>query len=362
MKILFLVPYPLGEAPSQRFRFEQYLPKLLAAGHFLKVESFLNSNDWHSFYDSGKTFNKIWSILSGSCKRVTILREVRRYDFVFIHREATPFGPPAIEWIIAKFLKRKIIYDFDDAIWRTDGRSESFPMQMIKWRRKVESICKWSYKVSCGNRYLYTYAKHFNSSVFINPTTIDTLYVHNPELYNGSSSKKNSGQLIIGWTGSHSTVKYLNEIELVLQDLENKFPQLEFWIIADKAPQLRLKGLRFKVWSKETEITDLAQFDIGIMPLPDDEWAKGKCGFKILQYMALQIPSVASPVGVNGEIIQNGKNGFLCSTLKDWENRLIELIENRPLRHAIGREARKTVVENYSVTSNTANFMNLING
>jgi glycosyltransferase involved in cell wall biosynthesis len=303
---------------------------------------------------------KLIALTFGFVKRIVILFSINQFDVVFIHREAAPIGPPVFEWIIAKIFRKKTIYDFDDAIWMTDRKNELLWMQMIKWRSKVKGVCKWAYKVSCGNKYLYNYAKKFNSNSFINPTTIDTINVHNPELYAQSILSKKSDQVIIGWTGSHSTLKYLNEIELILQNLENKFSQLEFWIIADKAPQLKLRNLRFKPWSKETEIPDLAQFDIGIMPLPDDEWAKGKCGFKILQYMAFQIPSVASPVGVNGEIIHNGTNGFLCSTLEDWENRLIELIENRPLRHAIGREARKTVVENYSIVSNATNFMNLI--
>ena len=360
MKILFLVPYPINEAPSQRFRFEQYLPILLEEGHSFTLESFLTSNNLHSFYQPGKIIIKIIGLVRGFYGRFKILFRATRYDFIFIHREAAPFGPPVIEWVIAKILKMKIIYDFDDAIWLTDRKNESFLMQTIKWRNKVASICKWSYKISCGNEYLCNYAKKFNNNVFHNPTTIDTLNLHNPALYEQIIASKNNNHLIIGWTGSHSTIKYLHEIEPVLLNLENKFSQLEFWVVADKIPQLKLKRLRFKSWSKETEIIDLAQFDIGIMPLPDDEWAKGKCGFKILQYMALQLPSIASPVGVNAEIIQSGTNGYLCYSLKDWENQLIELIQNKTLRNAIGLEARKSVVEKYSIASNTNNFKELI--
>jgi glycosyltransferase involved in cell wall biosynthesis len=360
MKILFLVPYPLSEAPSQRFRFEQYLLMLLEEGHSYAFESFLSSSNWQLFYQSGNILNKILSILKGLSSRLIMLFGAIRYDFIFIHRETAPFGPPVIEWIIAKILKRKIIYDFDDAIWLTDRKDESSLIRIVKWRNKVASICRWSYKVSCGNEYLCKFAKKFSNNVFHNPTTIDALHLHNPELYKQIIDSKNDNQMIIGWTGSHSTIKYLLELEPVLQNLENNFSRLEFWVIADKIPQLKLKRLRFKPWSKETEIINLAQFDIGIMPLPDDEWAMGKCGFKILQYMALQIPAVASPIGVNNEIIQSGTNGYLCNTLRDWENRLIELIENKKLRHAIGLEARRTVVEKYSITSNSDNFKNLI--
>ncbi|HEV8511851.1 MAG TPA: glycosyltransferase family 4 protein, partial [Cyclobacteriaceae bacterium] len=275
------------------------------------------------------------------------------------HREAAPFGPPIIEWIIAKIFKKKIIYDFDDAIWLTDKTKESILMRTVKWRNKVASICKWSYKISCGNDYLCTYAKKFNDNVIYNPTTIDTLYLHSPELYKEVIASKSNDRVVIGWTGSHSTTKYLHEIESVMQNLEKKFSFLEFWIIADKIPELKLKMVQIKPWSKETEIIDLAQFDIGVMPLPDDEWANGKCGFKILQYMALQIPAVASPVGVNKQIIQSGTNGYLCSSLNDWENQLSELIEDKGLRNRIGFEARKTVVEKYSIVSNADRFISL---
>ncbi len=146
----------------------------------------------------------------------------------------------------------------------------------------------------------------FNKNVICNPTTIDTESLHNPGLFH--YQKKD--QIVIGWTGSHSTLKYLNKIEPVLRHLEEKYPQVQFWVIADSAPAITLDRLVFKPWSIETEILHLSQFDIGVMPLPDDQWTKGKCGFKVLQYMALNIPTVASPVGVNTKIIQQGKNGF----------------------------------------------------
>jgi glycosyltransferase involved in cell wall biosynthesis len=356
MKILFLIPYPVGESPSQRFRFEQYFKILTLKGHDFRVQGFLNSLNWKLFFKSGKWSGKIASLLNGLLKRVAILFRALNYDFVFIHREAAPIGPPVFEWIIAKILTKKIIYDFDDAIWMTDRINESFILQAIKWRSKVSSICRWSYKVSCGNDYLGAYARQFNKKVVYNPTTIDTDQRHNRAFY----PSRNENRVVIGWTGSHSTLKYLSYLEPVLYHLENKYSIVDFWVIADEPPVLkRLSRLKFKGWSRQSEIADLSQFDIGIMPLPDDEWAMGKCGFKALQYMALEIPTIASTVGVNKEIIQHGENGFLCSTLEEWEGRLTELIENEGLRNSIGIAARKTVEQRFSVSSNVNNFLTL---
>ena len=149
-RILFLVPYPLHESPSQRFRFEQYFTVLRNNGHSYTVQNFLNSNNWGVFFKSGHTLIKLGALIAGLTKRVIVLLKSPMYDFVFIHREAAPLGPPIFEWIMAKVLKRKIIYDFDDAIWLTDREQESAILRLAKWRSKVGSICKWAYKVVVG--------------------------------------------------------------------------------------------------------------------------------------------------------------------------------------------------------------------
>jgi glycosyltransferase involved in cell wall biosynthesis len=355
MKILFLIPYPIGESPSQRFRFEQYFNVLIQNGYSHTYQSFLDSEDWKLFFQKGRLATKFFFLLKGHFKRFWILLQLRDYSIIFIHREVTPLGPPVFEWIISKIFKKKIIYDFDDAIWLTDRRNESWLIKTLKWRGKVRSICRWSYKVSCGNEYLCSYTRQLNPLVFYNPTTIDTENLHNPALYKINRENK----IIIGWTGSHSTLKYLNDLEPVLQTLEKKYPQIQINVISDIAPELNLNSLHFHPWSLETEISDLVQFDIGIMPLPDDEWAKGKCGFKALQYLSLQIPTVASPVGVNSNIIHHGENGFLCSSKSEWESCLSILIENKTLRGSMGKNGRENIIDRYSVLSNSSNFLSL---
>lgn len=355
LKILFLVPYPENESPSQRFRFEQYLPLLRKKNAEIKVQAFANTRHWKIYYSRGKILKKAAFILQGFFKRTAILLEVPKFDFIFIHREAAPIGPPVFEWIIGVFLKKKIIYDFDDAIWLTERPDESLIKQTVKWRIKVKSICRWASKISCGNLYLCDYAYRYNHNIFLNPTTVDTDHLHNPALH----LRKKSDKVIIGWTGSHSTLPYLLLIKDVLQEIENTFDNVQIMVIADREPDLGLRRMIFRPWDRDSEITDLAEIDIGIMPLPDDKWAQGKCGFKALQYLAMEIPAIASPVGVNTSIIDHDENGYLASTREDWIQCLTQLISDPKRRIAMGKLGREKVLRNYSVRSNAPNFLSL---
>jgi glycosyltransferase involved in cell wall biosynthesis len=356
-RILFIVPYPLKESPSQRYRFEQYLNLLEQNGYRYKVQGFLTSKNWRVTFETGQLLNKVLAVLFGVLRRVGSILAAPFYSYIFIHREALPMGPPVVEWIMAKLFRKKIIYDFDDAIWATDQVDEPAILRFLKWRKKVASICGWSYKVSCGNDYLCSFASKYSPTTVYNPTTIDTQSWHNPDLY--SKIVRTPGRVVIGWTGSHSTLKYLKIVESVLHEIETQFPNISFVIIANKRIDLKLKNLIYVPWNIETEIADLMQFDIGIMPLPDDEWSKGKCGFKALQYMALKIPAVTSDVGVNSKIIHHNVDGLLCKADDDWKVALTSLIENPEMRKRIGERGRQKVVNNYSVVSNSLNFLSL---
>ncbi len=356
MKIQFLIPYPLKKAPSQRFRFEQYLEFLEEKGFQISYQPFWDEKAWLVLYQPGNGLKKIVGFIKGLAKRTSILFQVSKVDFFFIHRECVPLGPPIIEWIIAKILKGKIIYDFDDAIWLPNTSEENKVVAYLKWHSKVASICKWSYKISCGNSFLSNYARQFNENVVVNPTTIDTVNLHNPS----NRIAKETTPLVIGWTGTQSTLPYFISLVPVLLKIAERFPdQIHLLIIANKDPKLNLKFVEFIPWSKETEIEDLLKIDIGIMPLTDDMWAKGKCGFKALQYMALEIPALVSPVGVNTEIVDNGVNGYWCASENDWIESLEKLIVDKDLRKKMGVEGRKKVIGFYSVSSNSSIFLGL---
>lgn len=353
--ILFLVPYPPGQAPSQRFRFEQYLEALAAAGHTYKVAAFLSPATWAILYKPGQTLAKVLGIVASFGRRLALLARVPAYDFIFIHREVAPIGPPVLEWLIAKVLHKRIIYDFDDAIWLKDPAGEAGIIGQLKWQQKVSSLCRWAWKNSCGNAYLRDYARQFNPAALINPTTLDTDHLHNQV-----RNQREPGRLVIGWTGTHTTLRHLDLVWPVLRRLEAKGYEFEFCVIANHPPvDPGLRGFRFRPWQKATEITDLLTFHVGLMPLVDDPWARGKCAFKALQYMALGIPALVSPVGMNTEVVADGQNGFVCNEPAQWEAALRRLLAEPSLRADLGAAARRTIVERYSVRANTPNFLSL---
>lgn len=350
-RILFVVPYPYDAAPSQRFRFEQYIPLLRNAGYSVKFASFIDLSTWHLLYKPGKTYQKILGILRGLLGRMALMFTLGGYDFVFIHREAAPLGPPVFEWMMAKCFRKKLIYDFDDAIWLPNTSKENRIVARMKWHSKAACICRYAWKVSAGNTFLKAYAEKFNRNVVLNPTTIDTEHMHVPCFKNTSVSTK--GRITIGWTGTHSTMPYLQLIEPVLKQLETQYA-IHFVVISDASPDLNISNFTFIEWNKTTEHTDLCKIDIGIMPLPDNDWARGKCGFKALQFMALEIPVVASAIGANKQIISHGFDGLLVpdNRLRAWREAIESLIDDQHLYRKIAKNGREKVKKNFSVSAN----------
>lgn len=351
-KIVFIAPYPQGQAPSQRFRFEQYFTILEQNGYSLEFHSFLSQKAWNTLYKEGSFVAKSIGMLSSFWRRFMLLFKLRNVDYIFIHREASMIGPPIFEWIIAKVLRKKYIYDFDDAIWLPNYSESNARFHRLKAYGKVKRIIKWAGTVSAGNDYLKNYALQFNANVHVIPTTIDLVHVHNV------FADQAITPVNIVWTGTHTTMEYLRSFIPLLHELEKEHT-FTFTIISNQEPNFKLNSLRYIQWNKATEIRDLAASSIGIMPMDENEWSEGKCGFKGLQYMALGIPALLSPVGVNKEIINDGQNGFLCANDAEWKTRLIELIHNKELREKLGREGYKTVKERFSVEAIAPAYLKL---
>lgn len=343
-KILFIVQHRKGRSPGQRFRFEQYLEYLKENGFEYEFSPLLDATDDKRFYAKGNFLGKLVVLIKSTFRRLKDLFRAKRFDIIFIYREAFMLGTIFFE----KHFKKsgaKIVFDFDDAIWLPNVSEGNQKLQALKNHDKTKDIISLSDVVISGNRYLQQYASEYNNNTVIIPTTIDTDY-HVPHRVND----ENKSYVVIGWTGTASTLPHFETIIPVLIKLKKKYSEkIRIKVIADKEFQHKDIEIDFVKWSIEDEIEQLQQIDIGIMPLPDDKWSKGKCGFKGLQYMGLSIPTVMSPVGVNKEIIKHEKNGFLASSENEWISVLSALIDNEQLRNNIGLEGRKTIVERYSV-------------
>jgi glycosyltransferase involved in cell wall biosynthesis len=188
------------------------------------------------------------------------------------------------------------------------------------------------------------------------PTTVDTDATHNPDR---QSVRKEINEITVGWTGSYSTLKYLKLIEQVIAEIQFEYPHVRFLVIADRPPDISLPAMRFKKWNPASEIPDLLEIDIGVMPLHDDAWTRGKSGFKCVQYMALKIPAVASGIGVITEIIQDGITGYLVRTPGEWKSRLVALIKDKGLRQRLGEAGRQKILRDYSVVAHSSSFLSL---
>jgi glycosyltransferase involved in cell wall biosynthesis len=287
----------------------------------------------------------------GFLRRIKFLFLAWRYDYIFIQREASPVGPPVFEWILSRLLRKKVIFDFDDAIWIPNVTASNKLAYYLKCFWKIRYICKWSYKVVAGNEFLAAFASRYNKNAVIIPTCVDTTYRYN------RISEQHADPVVIGWTGSHSTLRYLDPVYPVLKKLEKEY-RFQFLVICNQPPGFQLDSLRFITWNAKTEIEDLLKMNIGIMPLEEDAWSEGKCGFKLIQYLALGIPAVASPVGVN-KVIIDPKNGLLCRTEEEWYAALQLLLENEGLRAGMGREGSIKIRQAYSVEANGASFLEL---
>lgn len=352
--VLFLLPYPLHKAPSQRFRVENLLFLLDEAAISYDLAPFMTPAVWQILYKAGSIPQKALGIARSYLGRLgTVLFKAGSYDYIFIHREAAPLGPPVMEWYLKKVLRKKIIYDFDDAIWIPNTSGNNRIAGLVKAFWKVPYICKWTYKTAAGNDYLCAFARQSGA---VNISRIPTV-VNTESRYNRLQQHKD-GSVVIGWTGSHSTLKYLDDVMPVIARLQERF-DFDFLVIADKKPELPLQRWSYCPWNEQSEIEDLLKIDIGIMPLTHDAWSEGKCGFKLIQYLSLGIPAVANSVGVNKIIVEDGINGYIADTAEAWETALATLLENSTLRRQMGIAGRNKMVAEYSIASQKEQFLRL---
>ncbi len=344
-KVLFVASHRPGRAPNQRFRFEQYIPYLEGQGYEIEHSYLIDENLDRILYSKGNYGSKLRFILDSYKKRKRDLKKVEDHDLVFVAREALMFASTFFEKGVARS-KAKMILDIDDAVWLPNVSGSNARFGWVKGPRKIHNSMRYADLIIAGNSYLATYAQHFNPKVRVIPTTVDTSY-HKP------MKVERDDRICIGWTGSPTTVPHFELAVPALKEIKERYgDRVRFKVIGEASYENKALGIKGQAWNKDTEIQDLSDIDIGIMPLPDTEWAKGKCGLKALQYMAMKIPPVISPVGVNKEIVEHGVNGFLAGTKGEWVEYLDRSVREASLREKLAASARETVQNRYSVDAN----------
>jgi len=352
-KILVICPSPQGVAPAQRLKYEQYFDDWRAKGFEIEVSPFYSNRLQQIIYSNGYTLEKIYWVLKAYVKRIKEVFIIHRYDLIYIFLWVTPFGPDFMEYL---FLKRNpnVIYDIDDVIFMKNNSIANRPIDIIKGRNKPFFLMKNAMHVITCTPYLTEIASVYNKNVTDISSTINTT------TYQPVNAYQNDHKLIVGWSGSHSTAQYLYLLKDVLLELHKRKP-FKLLVMGDST--FKIDGLDMEAidWSVEFEIPTLQKFDIGLYPLPlDTNWVLGKSGLKALQYMAVGIPVIATAIGANYRVIDDGKTGFLVKTSDEWINKLEYLIDNPELRKTMGQSGRTKVEKYYSLNVTAPVYLNIL--
>jgi L-malate glycosyltransferase len=355
-RLLIICPYPEGVAPSQRLKYEQYFEAFAKDGWEIKVEPFISRPFWDIIYEKGHLFQKLYFTTMAYIKRFMLLARVRNYDVVYIHLWGTPFGPPVFEKLLKKRSKR-LIYDIDDLVYLKDTKSKAHSLvTWIKGRKKPLYLMQHADHVITCTPYLDEFVKKYNHHTTDISSTVDT--AHRYQVVNNYTNDK---PITIGWSGSLSTSKYF----YLLKNVFKRLGQMHgFQLLVMGDPDISINGLNIKAipWKEAYEIETLQQFDIGVYPLPDEEWVYGKSGLKAIQYMALGVPTVATAIGANYRVIEDKKSGFLVQTEDEWVAALSQLIDNPALRRTIGLNGRTRVETMFSIEANKDKYLTILNG
>lgn len=339
MKVLYFTKYT-RQGASSRLRSYQYFPKLEEQGFHVKVSPLFNDKYLDQVY-SGKT-PKLLVVLA-YLKRFLVIFKVSNYDKVIIEKELFPYLPAWCEWLFNS-ININFIVDYDDAIFHN---YDQHPNQHIRQflGDKIDKVMKYSNCVIAGNSYLADRANKAGASrVEIIPTVID-LKRYNKDEHEQSSYK------IIGWIGSPSTFKYVKQIEEVLEKLVEEY-DVFIHIIGSGSESLSFKkNVNYIQWTAHSEVEEISKFNIGIMPLEDSNWEKGKCSYKLIQYMGCKKPVVASAVGMNKEVVKHGANGFLVNSNEEWLEKLSFYLSHAEVAQKHGSKGFQRVKGKYNLTT-----------
>lgn len=351
MKILSLTRYGRLGA-SSRMRTYQYIPYLKSHDIEVTIEPLFDNQYIKRLYFDGRRFPL--KIIKNYLQRLNILLESHQFDLIWIEKELFPWLPNWGESILS-YIGIPYIVDYDDAVYHRYDAHPNFLIRSLLGR-KIYTIMRYASFVIVGNEYLAEYARKAGAKqIEIIPTVVDLNLYCLPSFF----KKSNKTGFTIGWIGTPITVKYLKIIESAITEI-CKDGTTKLVIIGSDKLKLNNVYIETQQWAEDEEVEEIQKFDVGIMPLPDDLWEKGKCGYKLVQYMGCGKPVVASPVGVNKTLVEHGINGFLASNTTDWVNTL-RMLRNAPeLRARMGREGRSKIEREYCVQVIAPRLANLL--
>ena len=339
MKLLILSRYD-RQGASSRVRFMQYRPFLETAGFEVELKSFFDADYLPSLYAGKKPSSDIWRSYARRIK--DLVQSKNKVDLVWLEKEALPWVPSVFNGELMSS-GTPMVSDFDDAVFHRYDMHRLKPVRTLLGR-KFAHVMQNSACVFAGNAYLADYAGAAGAAAIeIVPTVVDV------EHYQVKAKRHKGAEPVIGWIGTPSTWRECVEPFLPVFRRAAQTSGARIHAVGARMISGEEAGIHFLPWSEEGEIEQINAMDIGVMPLPDTPWMRGKCGYKLIQYMACGLPVIASPVGVNAEIVEHGVHGFLAETPGDWSRALETLISNPELRLQMGKAGRKRVEERYSL-------------
>jgi glycosyltransferase involved in cell wall biosynthesis len=340
------------EGASSRYRVHQYVPYLEPLGVACDVQPFMDDAMYRLSFSPGHTLRKAWATARACWRRLSKLRHAGAYDIVYLQRELFPFGPPFFE----RLLKQRgavLFFDYDDALFIKKPSRYNPLATVLRSAGKTFTLFGLVDCVVAGNNWLRDRAREHGACAVTLDVAEDTqrIRMHAPHT--------NERPVTIGWLGSKSTVKYLREIEPVLQEVARRYPGVRFEVVG--GGEFSQAGVPWVVteWSLESELEALARFDIGLMPLPNEDWAKGKSGGKARTYMTAGVVPICAGIGYNLELIRDGETGFLCTTHEQWLDRICSAIEDAALRQRVATNARHDVEQRFSLTGQAQKMRSL---
>jgi len=344
MKVLALASYPV-EAAATRYRLQQFVEPLAARGVTLEVHPFLNSHQFKILYRRNALPATAIGLIKSAVMRIADLVIARKADVILIQRESMLFGPPIVERLIARGLKRPMVLDLDDATYVAYDSPTYGALGKLKWFSKTDDLIRWASLVTCGNRSIAEYVASKGAKARVIPTVVDT------RVFRPIQGDRES--LVLGWIGTHSTFPYLESIFPVLSRLAKEH-HFSLKVVGAGREDIAVPNVRVETlpWELDREVRDFQSIDIGLYPIDTSlygNWAQGKSGFKAVQYMAVGVPYVASPVGGSAEIGEAGKTHLFASTNDEWYRNLKLLIAGERLRHEMGAAGRQHAIEHYAL-------------